>query len=279
MRPMPYRESALFFDCGGDALLGVVSTPAERADTGVVIVVGGPQYRVGSHRQFTSLARTLASAGIACLRFDYRGMGDSLGTACTFESIDDDIAAAVDVLQRETNVGRVVLWGLCDGASAAIMYAPRDARIAAVVAVNPWVRTASTEASTRLRHYYLQRVASRAFWKKLVRGKVDAGAALRGLAEDARRSASKPAVVTEHFLSRMHDSWTKFPGRTLFILSGNDLTAREFEAWVDADEVRRNAFRGDRCEVRRVVDADHTFSRRETLRHAEASAVDWIGAL
>ena len=39
----------------------------------MVIVVGGPQYRAGSHRQFTLLARHIAAAGYPVLRFDARG--------------------------------------------------------------------------------------------------------------------------------------------------------------------------------------------------------------
>jgi hypothetical protein len=45
----------------------------------VVIIVVGPQYRAGLHRQFVSLARTLSTAGFLVLRYDYRGMGDSDG--------------------------------------------------------------------------------------------------------------------------------------------------------------------------------------------------------
>ncbi len=49
------------------------------ARLGVLIVVGGPQYRVGSHRQFVLLARALAARGFAAMRFDCTGMGDSDG--------------------------------------------------------------------------------------------------------------------------------------------------------------------------------------------------------
>jgi hypothetical protein len=91
-----YLESALVFECGGERLLGVISRPARPARAGIVIVVGGPQYRIGSHRQFLLLARDLARAGFAVMRFDYRGMGDSEGQTCSFEAVDDDIAAAID---------------------------------------------------------------------------------------------------------------------------------------------------------------------------------------
>ena len=59
-------------------------------------MVGGPQYRVGSHRQFALLARRLAAAGTACMRFDYRGMGDSTGDSRTFEHIEHDLRCAIE---------------------------------------------------------------------------------------------------------------------------------------------------------------------------------------
>ena len=44
--------------------------------TAVLVVVGGPQVRAGSHRHFVQLARHLATHGHAVMRFDVRGMGD-----------------------------------------------------------------------------------------------------------------------------------------------------------------------------------------------------------
>lgn len=53
------NEHALLLPCGQDTLVGVLSLPDAPSNTAVVIVVGGPQYRVGSHRQFVLLARAL----------------------------------------------------------------------------------------------------------------------------------------------------------------------------------------------------------------------------
>ena len=96
-------ERFVVLDCEGSSCVGVMSVaPASAASmsVGVVIVVGGPQYRVGSHRQFALLARALARAGIPTLRFDYRGIGDSEGDPRTFESIGSDLTCAVDALCR-----------------------------------------------------------------------------------------------------------------------------------------------------------------------------------
>ena len=74
---MSRNEQALVLGCEGSSMIGVLSGAGLPAGRGVLIVVGGPQYRVGSHRQFILLARHLADRGVPTLRFDYRGMGDS----------------------------------------------------------------------------------------------------------------------------------------------------------------------------------------------------------
>jgi LmbE family N-acetylglucosaminyl deacetylase len=90
-------ESAIAFGCEAETLFGVLHRPVQPGTRGVVIVVGGPQTRVGSHRQFVLLARALAAAGVAALRFDYRGMGDSSGSVRDFTTIDADIWAGAEI--------------------------------------------------------------------------------------------------------------------------------------------------------------------------------------
>lgn len=271
-----FEERFLTFDCDGDACVGVLTTPSDstRASSiGVVIVVGGPQYRVGSHRQFALLARALGSAGLAVLRFDYRGMGDSEGDARTFEHLDGDVRAALDAFEHATGDARAVLWGLCDGASASIMYAASDPRVAGVVAVNPWARSPETMRAARLRHYYLPRLASRDFWMRLLAGKVH-----------LRRSTSEAVTGNDAaddaaYLDRMARGWMAYAGPMLFVLSGNDLTAREFEAWVARRRSLRRRYGGGACDVAAMRDADHTFSRHDWRDAAAQATLDWIRGL
>ena len=180
-------DIALAFACEGDALVGVASVPDTPASRGVVIVVGGPQYRAGSHRQFTLLARALAEQGIAALRFDVRGMGDSEGTARPFDAIGADLDAAVTAFMDHVPALReVVLWGLCDGASAAALYAARDQRITGLAMLNPWVRTEAGAATATIKHYYRARLFDKAFWHKLASGNFNAGAAVRSAVQLAK---------------------------------------------------------------------------------------------
>lgn len=280
--PCANRERFVAFECSGQACLGVLSVPppgGSVSSLGVVIVVGGPQYRVGSHRQFVLTARALAAAGFPTLRFDYRGMGDSEGDFRVFDTVDVDIGNAVAALRRESGVMNVVLWGLCDGASASLMYGSSDPCVAGIVAVNPWARSVATEASTLLRHYYLGRILSRKFWADLVRGGVSIGLSLAEFGRTIAASRPMNAAKPPGFLVRMHASWLKLRRPVLFLLSGRDYTAREFETWVGRDPKRRELLESARSTVIRIPEADHTFSSHALRDRVAKETIAWLGRI
>ena len=278
-RSAGYLERAVTIDCEGEAMFGIASLPASPASRAVLVIVGGPQYRAGSHRQFTLLARHLAERGTPVLRFDYRGMGDSHGAARDFERAGPDIARAVDCLAQLAGDGaEIVLWGLCDGASAALFYAPTDPRVAAVALLNPWVRTSEGLARATLRHYYLSRLVQRSFWAKLLGGRFElanSARSLASLASAAARGGGAAMPTSAPLPVRMLASLQQFRGRVLVLLSGQDLTAREFS---DATSSRpwRRALQSDRVR-RHVLDgADHTFSRREWRDEVARLTDEWV---
>jgi len=268
-------EQAVVFPCSGAELLGLLCRPESPAKVGLLMVVGGPQYRVGSHRQFLLLARAVAQAGFPSLRFDVRGMGDSSGEAQQFDGISDDIAAACDAFfDTCPGLERIVLWGLCDAASASLIYRDRtkDVRIGGMVLLNPWARSAQTMAQTRVRHYYGQRLLSPGFWLGLVSGKVDVPGAVRefsGLLKAAIAKRQPATSQPESFLQPMVRALSAFSGDTRMILSGNDYTAKEFLLWLagldDGQALAKN--------IVHLPDADHTFSCREWRQIVEGETV------
>jgi len=278
---MSIVEQPLAFPCEGERLVGVATLPPRADATGVIILVGGPQYRVGSHRQFTLLARRLAAEGVAALRFDYRGMGDSTGVPPPFDAVNPDIAAAIAALQSACPaVERVVLWGLCDAASSALLYrgATGDARVAGIVLLNPWIRSEETLARTYVRHYYGRRLLESSFWKKLVKGGVDVRGSARSLAAGLS-ALVKPARATASggtFQDRMAESLEHFAGPVLLLLSERDFTAREFMDYVAANTRWSCLVPGPRVERVTVAGADHTFSSAAWRREVEDRMLDWL---
>lgn len=284
---MTCDERALTFRCGDDWLVGIASLPhalraaAAPCRRGVLIVVGGPQYRIGSHRQFALLARELAAHGIAAMRFDYRGMGDSAGAARDFETIGDDLRAAIDAfVDAVPGLTEVVLWGLCDGASAAAMYAPEDPRVRGLVLLNPWVRTVDGIARTTLKHHYRDRLRDRAFWRKLARGQLNVGHSLGSMLRLAHTAFGSRTRVTASAAAslpeRMQRGLDTFDGHTLLVIGGADLTGREFCDLAGSNADWKRLLDAPHIHWRRLDDADHTFSKRAWRDQVALWTREWV---
>lgn len=262
------------FACGQDWLLGVVTRPEKPRGRGVLIAVGGPQYRAGSHRQFVLLANDLAAQGYAVMRFDYRGMGDSTGEPRTFENVGDDLRGAIDHFLAEVpEVHEVIIWGLCDAASAALFYGHEDPRVAGMVLLNPWVRTAQSEARTYLKHYYLRQAFSAAPWAKLLRGQFDLAGSAASFVRNLRKAG---AGGTQALPERMAEGLARFKGQVLLILSGNDLTASEFSDMAAKSKRWRRLLQARRVVQHRLAGASHTFSRREWRDQVSSWTSAWV---
>jgi exosortase A-associated hydrolase 1 len=285
-------ESCLQFDCEGQRLLGVLTEPAPDSatpagSTGVLVVVGGPQYRAGAHRQFTLLARQLAAAGYPVLRFDVRGMGDSPGAQRSFEALDADVHAAVQaLLQARPGLRSVVLWGLCDGASAALLalQARPHPAVAGLCLLNPWVRSAASLAQAQVKHYYRQRLLQADFWRKLLRGGVALQAA-RDLLHNLRTArgarAAQPAgaaggQAAASFQQRMAQGWLGFAGPVLLLLSEHDTTAQEFSEYTRSDALWQRALRQRPPQQVQLAAADHTCSSPQAQAAAEQATLAWL---
>jgi exosortase A-associated hydrolase 1 len=280
---MSFSEQVVTFACAGDQMFGIVALPAQPEKTGVLLMVGGPQYRVGSHRQFLLLSRALAAAGYPTMRFDYRGMGDSEGDLRHFEAVSDDIAAAIAAFQAHSpQVTKIVLWGLCDAASSALLYwnAVRDARVGGLVLLNPWVRSETSLARAHIKHYYGQRLLQAEFWRKLLTGKLGLGRAIGGFLASlySARQDHRGAAQAENlsFQQKMVRGLGAFPGPVLLLLSGNDYTAKEFLETVKADAVWAAALVQPSVTRIDIAEADHTFSTAEWRGQVETITRQWL---
>jgi exosortase A-associated hydrolase 1 len=285
------NEIPIRFDAAGGSRIGILHLPAPPAKRGVLIIVGGWQYRAGSHRQFVLLGRALAIAGIAVMRFDSRGMGDSDGEPGfpePAEHLAPDLRAALDAFAAHTGIGEFVLCGLCDGASAALMYAAGDPRVSGLILLNPWIGSAEAAARATLRHYYFRRLFAPELWRKASAGRLDLRRAAQALVATIRTARNRmddggeaqgtdPSVAAGRRIDRaMADGLDKFAGPILLVLSGRDLTAARYSELVTRSARWQALLRSGRAARVAMPSADHTFSSRALRDVLAGEASVWL---
>jgi exosortase A-associated hydrolase 1 len=257
----------LTFSCKGSAL-GASLEEAGRT-TGLLMVTGGTQARIGSHRMYERLAAALAGAGLSVLRFDRRGVGDSEGEDPGWRGSGPDIAAAAAAFRTETGVRRVIGFGLCDGATALGLFGG-EAGLDGLILVNPWLVEAAPDepAPAAVRRHYLQRLTSIEGWKKLASGSISWRKLLSGLRKSADTAGSPLA-------SEVAAALRARGLRCELVLARGDATAIAAER-----ELKSRLFKGLVGKVQTLASDSHSFARpgdAELLFGATLAAVRRLG--
>ena len=109
---MPTESVVKFRTLDGLHLAGTLASPDQPGDRAVVLVHGGGVTREEGGF-FTRLAAGLGAAGVASLRFDLRGHGDSEGRQedLTLAAILNDIRAALEWLRPSSGASRLSQLG------------------------------------------------------------------------------------------------------------------------------------------------------------------------
>jgi len=124
-------ETPVVFESKGQQIVGMLHMPNGRGRFPAALLLHGfTGTKSESHRMFVKLSRTLAARGIASLRFDFRGSGDSAGN---FEdmTIRSEVADTVEALRylarhRRINSRRLALVGMSMGAAVASLVVGRE---------------------------------------------------------------------------------------------------------------------------------------------------------
>jgi exosortase A-associated hydrolase 1 len=241
----------LNFDCEGATLAGTLDDGANT--TGLLIVSGGNEIRTGAHRGMAMLAQELAAQRFPVFRFDRRGIGDSEGENGGFRASGPDITAAILAFrQAAPHVRRIVAFGNCDAATALVLH---NAAIDALMLANPWVVEASDDLPppAAIKDHYSRRLRDPKAWAALLSGKLNIGAALRGLKRIA--APAPPQGLATEFASAL----ATFDGPVTVLLAERDNTAIAFaDAWRSADYAALHA----RANIKTVTldSASHSFA-------------------
>jgi pimeloyl-ACP methyl ester carboxylesterase len=252
----------------GGRLFGILCRPTAAVPVDMAMVIvnssGDPHY--GHGRQSVGLARRLAAEGIASLRMDFTGIGESVGPGGDRETPTHiletdraaDIGAAFDALEAMGH-RRFALHGLCTGAYHALHMAAKDRRVAALILLNLpmflWrhgdqVELIGVRGPRQALHGL--REAATAWWQALVKG----------------QSRLAPAS----FARSCMDILSRRQTRTLFLYAAHD---SGLEAFTRAFGERGSRLRDD-AELRVLDGIDHSLSSSDMRLVATDVMVDFL---
>lgn len=125
--PFPYGQEEVSFSNGDAVLRGTLTLPegVTRKTPVLIMVTGsGLQNRdeeIFEHKPFAVIADALARNGIASLRYDDRGFGESTGDVvnCTTEDLKNDALAGINMLRQRFD--KVGVLGHSEGGTIALM--------------------------------------------------------------------------------------------------------------------------------------------------------------
>ena len=133
--PFPYKTEEVSFRNGPNTLAGTLTYPEgwngrKRIPVAIMVSGSGLQNRdeeIMGHKPFLVIADYLARRGIATLRYDDRGAGDSTGDASNATTFDfmEDAAAGIGFLRSLGQFSKVGVIGHSEGGEIAFMLGAR----------------------------------------------------------------------------------------------------------------------------------------------------------
>jgi pimeloyl-ACP methyl ester carboxylesterase len=147
------HESYEFLPFGGESLFVGWYLPAGPPAALVLLVSPIHEEKKAAHRPLVDLARALAGRGVACVRFDYRGSGDSTGdpAGLTLTSMREDTLRVVEAARERLGALDLTLVGLRLGADVTALVAEQLEGLRRLVLVTPVGKGSRYLSQARLR--------------------------------------------------------------------------------------------------------------------------------
>lgn len=131
-------EKPVVLENHGQQMMGVLHLPEKEGPVPAVALYHGfTGTKVGPHQIFVKMARALHAMGIAVVRFDFRGSGDSEGDFADM-TVTGEISDAKKILDfleglPEVDAQRLGILGLSMGGAVAATVAGTDERVKSLV--------------------------------------------------------------------------------------------------------------------------------------------------
>ena len=275
------KEEPLFFG-KARSLMGIITDPpkAPRDENfpAVIFLNAGIVHRVGPHRMFVKMARSLANLGFVALRFDHSGIGDSKARndRLSFEqSSVSETREAMDCLSTIRGRKRFVLVGLCSGTPTSFRTACLDPRVVGLILLNG-VLESPDKINQEVISYVLNHKIARSYWQgklfhppswlKVISGKANYKQIVNVLTSRLRDlfvPDAKVALGANHIVGDLR-SLVAGGVKLLFVYSEGTAVLEYFRMALDKEIRKLRA--SEKVKVQIIQRTDHTFT---LLRHQE----------
>ena len=281
------EERVLMFGPGASQV-GVLNEPSAKAGDGrlaVIFLNAGWLHHVGPHRLHVQLARALSRRGLASLRIDLSGIGDSPPRAdhrSIYDLVRLEPGEAMDALDAQ-GFQRYALVGICSGAYSAFHVACDDRRVVSAVMINPEDLMqgeggdAADLSQAWARRYWTRSVLRPRAWLNLVSGRVNYQRLLDTLVRQLRPSPAAAGAAAggglQALRARLLAATAGGRLKLLFISSGDDVSREYLDLLLD-DPTRRRAEAAVEHAV--LERCDHLFGRLEDQRRLLDLLLPWL---
>ena len=261
-------ETIHTLDRSPGTLFGVLTEPRSdepSAEWCILFLNAGAVRHTGPNRMWVEAARRWGKRGVASLRLDLPGIGESdgdetLGTEGLYqERMVEQIQIAIDSLRSRLGVRRFVAVGLCAGAFWAFHAAVRSPAIGGAILLNPRLFFWDPEVDRRrLLRRTVKGLSEWGDWCRLVRGDVP----LESIKQAARIALDRMQAGDENRFfqiprERMAEAWAaieRHRNRMTFIFTEGEPLLREM-----VEEGQLPPETCSRLQCIQVANGGHTF--------------------
>ncbi|CAN5304297.1 hypothetical protein BH11PSE10_BH11PSE10_06130 [soil metagenome] len=273
------------------SLVGILNAPEKPStalggEFAVIFINAGLTHHIGPNRLHVQLARALEAVGIASLRFDLSGLGDSpyrRDQLPIYALVRREPCEAMDELTRR-GFRRFVLIGMCSGAYSAFHVGCDDERVAAAVMINPEDLSigesgeAGDQSAAWARRYWSNSLLRPRAWLNLLSGRVNYRRLIETLTRQLKSTGRSGA---NHARSQLKAGILQAvqarPLTLFFVNSQNDVSVEYIDLVLDAETV---SLAPQGALQRQVIgDCDHLFTRLEDQQRLRDLLIPWLAAL
>ena len=284
------RETVIEFDTRVGRGVAILSEPTNGRLEPVTLALldAGALRRIGPNRNWVEIARAAAANGVASVRIDIAGVGDSDGDEKLFvdhntfyvEHRGAEVSGLLDQLTARGLPSRFALTGLCSGAYWALHGALLDERVVAAVMVNLYAFLWSSELVAErdrrntvsvIRGGLIKRITDRGLTREEV------GRVLRSVRSGRIRIGGKRSVeqretpMIDAILDGLRDSGTD----ATFVLSHGEPLYDQFVREGRIEQL----YRWPNLRIERLATSDHMFRdlyAQQSVRTALSAELDRI---